>query len=250
MGHTPIMDALWYQAVDIVKHLVGCNPNLETKTHYGFTLWDHLEYETKVQGTEEGKNIMNSIKKDIVDYKNQCEDRIKSQKIMAATEKGNTKEVKDLIKKGEVVETVYPHVNTFSDGHTPLIVACRDNHPEIVELLLKAGAEVDAFDWVFKGYTIHKATYNGRPDILKMLLDSKKMTKKVINVQGHINGYTPLVDALWHGFEDCSNILLDDPRCELGFKGHDGKDEYDVALQVFGPEHSITKKIAKILNKI
>ena len=83
-----------------------------------------------------------------------------------------------------------------------------------------------------------------------MLLDSKKMTKKVINVQGHINGYTPLVDALWHGFEDCSNILLDDPRCELGFKGHDGKDEYDVALQVFGPEHSITKKIAKILNKI
>ncbi len=250
MGHTPIMDALWYQAVDIVKHIVGCNPNLETKTHYGFTLWDHLEYETKVQGTEEGKNIMNSIKKDIVDYKNQCEDRIKSQKIMAATEKGNTKEVKDLIKKGEVVETVYPHVNTFSDGHTPLIVACRDNHPEIVELLLKAGAEVDAFDWVFKGYTIHKATYNGRPDILKMLLDSKKMTKKVINVQGHINGYTPLVDALWHGFEDCSNILLDDPRCELGFKGHDGKDEYDVALQVFGPEHSITKKIAKILNKI
>jgi ankyrin repeat protein len=250
MGHTPIMDALWYQSKDIVKHLVTCNPNLETKTHYGFTLWDHLEYETKVQGTEEGKNIMNNIKKDIEEYKLKCQSMIADQKIMAATEKGDIEEVSKLIKIGESVETVYPHVNTFSDGHTPLIVACRDNHPEIVQLLLNAGAKVNVFDWVFKGFTIHKATYNGRPDILKMLLDSERMTEEVVNVQGHINGYTPLVDALWHGFEECSLILLNDPRCKLGFKGHDGKNEYDVALQVFGKEHHITKKIKEKMDNI
>ena len=37
MGHTPIMDALWYLAPDVVQHLVQCEPNLNTTTHYGFS---------------------------------------------------------------------------------------------------------------------------------------------------------------------------------------------------------------------
>jgi ankyrin repeat protein len=168
---------------------------------------------------------------------------IEEQKVMAATEKGDVELVKQLIASGNTVETVYPHVNTFSDGHTPLIVAARDNHLDIVKLLLDAGAEVDVFDWVFKGYPIHKATYNGRPDVLKVLLSSPKMTSKVINVQGRINGYTPLTDALWHGFEECANILLDHPECNLGNVAHDGKDELAVAEQVFGVDHNLTKRI-------
>lgn len=243
MGHTPIMDALWYLAPDVVKHLVSCKPNLNTKTHYGFTLWDHLEYETKVQATPEGKATMAAIKSDIEGYRDQCLSLIEEQKVMAATEKGDVELVKQLIASGNTVETVYPHVNTFSDGHTPLIVAARDNHLDIVKLLLDAGAEVDVFDWVFKGYPIHKATYNGRPDVLKVLLSSPKMTSKVINVQGRINGYTPLTDALWHGFEECANILLDHPECKLGNVAHDGKDELAVAEQVFGVDHNLTKRI-------
>jgi ankyrin repeat protein len=243
MGHTVIMDALWYKAPEMVNHIVSCKPNLETKTHYGFTLWDHLAYETGVQGTEEGKAVMNKISDDLTRYRDECNSIIKEQSIMAATEKGDIELVKKLIKEGQPINTVYQHVNSFSDGHTPLIVAARDNHPEIVEMLLDAGAEVDVYDWVFKGYPIHKATYNGRPDILKTLLDSPKMTKKVVNVQGKINGYTPLIDALWHGFVECADILLAHPDCELGYKGHDGKNELDISLQVFGPEHHITKII-------
>jgi ankyrin repeat protein len=243
MGHTPIMDALWYQAKDIVKHLVQCNPNLETRTHYGFTLWDHLDYETKAQGTDEGKKIMESIRYDIETYRDDCKALIASQKVMNATEKGDTDQVGQLIGHGELVDTIYPHVNTFSDGHTPLLVACRDNHPEIVGLLLKAGAEVDVYDWIFKGYPIHKATYNGRADILKILLESPKMTEKIINVQGLINGYSPLLDALWHGFEDCARILLDHPDCKVGLCGHDGRNELDIAELTFGKQHSLTQLI-------
>ncbi|MGO9156116.1 hypothetical protein [Mycobacterium sp.] len=66
----------------------------------------------------------------------------------------------------EGVNTVYLHVNTFSDGHTPMLIAARDDHAEIVGELLKAGAEVRVVDWVFKGSAIHQATYNGRPEIL------------------------------------------------------------------------------------
>jgi ankyrin repeat protein/ketosteroid isomerase-like protein len=243
MGHTPIMDALWYLAPDVVKHIVSCKPNLNTKTHYGFSLWDHLEYETKVQATAEGKATMAAIKSDIEGYRDECLAKIEEQKVMAATEKGDAELVKKLIAEGTTVETVYPHVNTFSDGHTPLIVAARDNHLDIVKLLLEAGAEVDVFDWVFKGYPIHKATYNGRPDVLKTLLSSPKMNSKVINVQGQINGYTPLTDALWHGFEECANILLDHPDCKLGNVAHDGKDELAVSEQVFGKDHALTQRI-------
>jgi len=243
MGHTPIMDALWYLAPEVVRHLVSCKPNLNTKTHYGFSLWDHLEYETKVQATDEGKQTMAQIKSDIEGYRDQCQQIIANQKVMAATEKGDAKAVQTLINDGEEVNTVYPHVNTFSDGHTPLIVAARDNHLDIVKLLLAAGSEVDVFDWVFKGYPIHKATYNGRPDVLKALLSSDKMTGKVINVQGQINGYTPLTDALWHGFEECANILLDHPECRLGNIAHDGKDELAVSEQVFGMNHPLTERI-------
>lgn len=243
MGHTPIMDALWYLAPDVVKHIVSCKPNLNTKTHYGFSLWDHLEYETKVQATEGGRKIMARIKAEIEGYRDECQAEIVKQEIMAATEKGDTETVKKLIKEGAEVETVYPHVNTFSDGHTPLIVAARDNHLDIMKLLLEAGAEIDVHDWIFKGSPLHKATYNGRPDILRVLLGSPKINEELINVKGQINGYTALIDALWHGFDECANILLDHPLCRLGNVGHDGKDELAVAEQVFGVDHPLTKRI-------
>jgi len=247
MGHTPIMDALWYLAPDVVQHLVQCEPNLNTTTHYGFSLWDHLDYETNVQSTDTGKEIMATIRANLESYKEECQNRIQSQSIMKAIESGDTQRVKTLIESGENIEAVYPHVNTFSDGHNPLIIAARDNHLDIVRLLIDAGADVDVFDWVFKGYPLHKATYNGRPDVLREILKSPKINKDVVNVKGQINGYTPLIDALWHGFEECAQILLDHPMCTLGHVAHDGKNEYDVACQVFGVEHPLTEKIKGLI---
>ena len=248
MGHTPIMDALWYLAPDVVQHLVQCEPNLNTTTHYGFSLWDHLDYETNVQSTDTGKEIMAKIRANLESYKEECQSRIQSQSIMKAIANGDTQTVKTLIESGENIEAVYPHVNTFSDGHNPLIIAARDNHLDIVRLLIDAGANVDVFDWVFKGYPLHKATYNGRPDVLREILKSPKITENVVNVKGQINGYTPLIDALWHGFEECAQILLDHPMCTLGHIAHDGKNEYDVACQVFGAKHALTEKIKGRIN--
>ena len=66
------------------------------------------------------------------------------------------------------------------------------------------------------------------------------MTAKIVNVQGRINGYSPLHDALWHGFEDCAKLLLNDPRCLLGLVGHDGKDELAICSEVFGVDHPLS----------
>ena len=241
MGHTPIMDALWYKSAPMIELLLQYGPNIETKTHYGFSLWDHLNYEAKAQGTEAGKQLFAAIESLIYTYRDNCAKIIEDQALLAATQKGNIEAAKQAIQKNILdLEQRHPHVNSFSDGHTALLIACRDNHPEIVDLLLEAGAEVDSFDWIFKGYTIHKATYNGRSDILKKLLASPKMTAKVVNAQGRINGYSPLHDALWHGFEDCARLLLDDPRCLLGLIGHDGKDELAICTEVFGGDHPLS----------
>jgi ankyrin repeat protein len=244
MGHTPIMDALWYKSAPMIEQLLQYGPNIETKTHYGFSLWDHLNYEAAAQGTEAGKQLFAAIESLIYAYRDACTQIIERQALLAATQKGDTESVRvAILADPNNLEQRHPHVNSFSDGHTALLIACRDNHPAIVDLLLEAGAEVDSFDWIFKGYTIHKATYNGRADILKKLLNSPKMTVKVVNAQGRINGYSPLHDALWHGFEDCARLLLDDARCQLGLVGHDGKDELAICMEVFGEDHALTEKV-------
>jgi len=138
-----------------------------------------------------------------------------------------------LLRDGAAPHTVYPHVNSFADGHTPLLVAARDGHTELVADLLAAGAPVLVEDWVFKGAPIHKATYNGNAGILKLILTAPDVD---IDVQGPINGYTPIHDALWHGFVDCAEILLE-AGARLDLKGHDGKRPLEVAIDTLGDDH-------------
>jgi uncharacterized protein len=163
---------------------------------------------------------------------------------MAAVKAGDAETVKRLIAEGADVNTNYPVVNTFYDGHTPLLVAARDCHAQIVRELLKAGAQVRVEDWVFKGAPIHKAiyngaTYNGNPEILRMLVEHPGTD---IDVQGPINGYTPIHDALWHGYTECAEILLEAGAC-LDPIGHDGKTPLAVAIDVYGPEADIVKRL-------
>ncbi|WP_294540627.1 ankyrin repeat domain-containing protein [uncultured Rhodoblastus sp.] len=238
MGHTAVMDALWYKWPELVKLLVDRGQNLYFSTHYGFTLVDHLNFELNVNVGEEKKKFERV--KEIIDAGKARNDRlIAEQEVMAATSKGDLDEVKRLIAAGADVNAVYPHMDSFFDGHTPLLVAARDGHTEIVRELLQAGAKVRVFDWTFKGSPIHKATYNGNLPILKMLVAHPDID---INVQGPINGYTPLHDALWHGFVECAEVLVN-AGASLTLRGHDGKLPLDVAIEVTGAESGIANLI-------
>ncbi|WP_299407960.1 ankyrin repeat domain-containing protein [Acaryochloris sp. IP29b_bin.148] len=238
MGHTPIMDALWYKWPELVKLLVDHGQNLYFGTHYGFALEDHIAFELNVNQGEE-KQKFETIKAVIDSGKARDQNAIAEQTVMASTNKGDLDAVKQLIASGANVNTVYPHMNSFLDGHTPLIVAARDNHGDIVQELLKAGAHVRVEDWVFKGAPIHKATYNGNPSILKMLVEHPNID---LDIQGPINGYTPLHDALWHGFVECAEILVN-AGARLDLRGHDGKLPLDIAIEVCGETSDIVNLI-------
>jgi uncharacterized protein len=238
MGHTPIMDALWYKWPELVKLLVDRGQNLYFSTHYGFTLVDHLNFELNVNVGEEKKKF--EVIKEIIDQGKARNDRlIADQAVMAATNKSDLAEVKRLIASAADVNTVYPHMDSFLDGHTPLLVAARDGHTDIVRELLQAGAKVRVIDWTFKGSPIHKATYNGNVPILKLLVEHPDID---LDIQGAINGYTPLHDALWHGFVECAEILVN-AGASLTLRGHDGKTPLDVAIEVSGADSSIAKLI-------
>ena len=63
-----------------------------------------------------------------------------------------------------------------------------------------------------------------------------------IDFQGSTNGYTPLHDALWHGFEECARAVVE-AGARLDLVGHDGKTPLDLAVEVFGDDHPLTETI-------
>lgn len=106
------------------------------------------------------------------------------------------------------------NANIEDKGHknesTPLIEACDNGHEQIVELLLKHGANVNAK--AANGNTpMHYAVQHNYTGILKLLLKYAP-----INGGGGLkleepneNGHTPLMEAASFGFVECAKLLIE-----------------------------------------
>ncbi|SDC90706.1 ankyrin repeat domain-containing protein [Actinokineospora iranica] len=236
-GHTPLLDAFWYKHPEIVGYLLDRNAGLNLATHYGFSMREHFEYAINVNtlGREKllaGEALLRRrIEAD--------EHEVKRQKLMAAVTDGDLIAVQVLLANGADVDARFPVLNGFNDLHTPLLVASRDGHTEIVRALIAAGADINATEPTFGACPLHKAVYNGHADITRILVDTPGID---IDFQGATNGYTPLHDALWHGFEECSRILIE-AGARLDLVGHDDKTPLDMAVDVFGADHPLTKTL-------
>ena len=86
---------------------------------------------------------------------------------------------------------------------------------------------------------MHKAVYNGHAGITKLLCKTEGID---LNYRGGTNGYTPLHDALWHGYEECAQILIE-AGSDLTIEGDDGKKPIDIALEIFGKTHDIVSAL-------
>lgn len=241
-GHTALMDAIWFKQAGCCRYLLENDAAIGIPANYGFTIDEHIDFELKVNRQQNEKEKLLKIKRYLEERR--MDDREKAGKdLFKAVLNNDLAGVKAAVSAGADIEMRYPVVNGFNDGHTPLIIASRENEADIVRYLLEQGADVNAIEPVFGAVALHKATYNGLFVILKILLSAPGIN---INYQGYTNGYTPLHDALWHGFDECADILLDS-GADVYIKGHDGKLPVDIAEEVFGSKASITNKIRKCM---
>lgn len=241
-GHTALMDAIWFKEVECCKYLLDSDADIGIPTYYGFNIDDHIDFAIKVNNEKKEKEKLRRIKEYVEERRERDKKRADEPLFKAVLDNDLTR-VKAAVLEGADIEMRYPMVNGFNDGHTPLIIASRENEADIVRYLLEQGADANAIEPVFGAVPLHKATYNGLPVILKILLAVEGID---VNYQGYTNGYTPLHDALWHGFSECADMLLD-YGVDLFIEGHDGKLPIDIAVDVFGEKAAITNKIRKIM---
>ncbi|WP_051877423.1 ankyrin repeat domain-containing protein [Streptomyces natalensis] len=198
-GHTPLMDALWYKWPEVVAVLLDHQAGLNLSTHYGFSMREHFEYELNVNSR--GKDKLLAAERLLKDRTQSDTAAAQAQQLMGAVVAGDLDAVRGQLSEGAAVDARFPVVNGFNDGHTPLLVACRDGHEEIARELIAAGADVNATEPTFGAVPLHKAVYNGHAGITALLVDTPGTD---LDLQGITNGYTPLHDALWHGYEGCA----------------------------------------------
>ncbi len=235
-GHTPLMEAMWFKFVDIVEYLLERDARLSVPTHYGFSLADHLAYELKVNQKPGERAKLQAIDDAVKRRQARDQASLTRNPLMDAVAADDTLRIQSLLEAGHPVDARAPCLGDFNDGHTPLLVAVRDGHFAAAECLLAAGADPNAVEPTFLAVPLHKATYNGRADMTELLLRQPGIR---IDYQGPTNGYTPLHDALWHGFEACARLLID-AGADLGLRGHDGKRPIDLADDVFGGDSALS----------
>ncbi len=90
------------------------------------------------------------------------------------------------------------------EGLTPLMMAAGLGQPQLVDLLLTAGAQVLAVEPRMGATALHKAAQSGNADVTGLLLDHGAF----IDQQSPVLGDTPLMDAVLHKHEEVVRLLL------------------------------------------
>ncbi|XP_018427600.1 PREDICTED: ankyrin repeat domain-containing protein 6 isoform X2 [Nanorana parkeri] len=118
-----------------------------------------------------------------------------SERLLVAAYKGQVDNVVQLINKGAKV-AVTKH------GRTPLHLAAHKGHLNVVQILIKAGCELNIQD---DGHqtALHRASVVGHSDILAVLIQEGCALDRQDK-----DGNTALHEAAWHGFSQSVKLLV------------------------------------------
>lgn len=223
-GHTPLVEAIWFTSDAIVEFLLGRNARVERTTYYGFTIDQHIAFALMANKGKDSEARLNRIKQ-LVEARRAKDEAAQSNPLLAAAHADKIDDFRKALAEKPNLEAIYPVIGTLDDGHTALLIAARNGNLEMVQELIAAGANVNAVEPVFGAVPLHKATYNGHEKITEALTRASGIN---LNYQGPSNGYTPLLDALWHGYAGCARILLA-AGARKDIAGYDGLYPIDMA---------------------
>ena len=153
------------------------------------------------------------------------------QALMEAAFTGNLDEVERLVSEGAAVDVFDP------EHRTPMMFAAFNGHTPVVGYLLEKGAQVDTKD--ISGRTALMYASSGPfAETVGLLL--KRGAK--VNVQGTLEGFTPLMTAAAEGLVDVVRLLLG-AGADREIKDKDG----DTALS-FAQQNGHTEVVALLEN--
>ncbi|KAK2856667.1 hypothetical protein Q5P01_005402 [Channa striata] len=118
-----------------------------------------------------------------------------SEQLLVASHKGQADNVVQLINKGAKVA-----VTKF--GRSPLHLAAYKGHIEVVQILLKAGCDLDIQD-DGKQTALHRGAMVGHRDVIRALIQEGCALDRQDK-----DGNTALHEVSWHGFSQCVKLLV------------------------------------------
>ena len=138
--------------------------------------------------------------------------------LMSAVKSNDAKAAARLISQGADVNEL------DANGDPPLIQAAYLGHTEIVELLLKAGADVTVVDPGMKATALHAAAYAGRTEPARLLIQHGID----VDAQGPYNGYSALHDAIWQNNVETAAVIIE-AGADLTLRNHEGQTPLEMA---------------------
>jgi uncharacterized protein len=221
LGNTALMDAVLHKQEDGVRTLLSYGAKTSIRNHWDQTALDLAE-----------NDGLDSIARLIRDKVSANEAKVLRSDLVLAAKAGDVGEVKRLLAAGVDVNQRMPITGTHDDDYTPVGIAAREGHAEIVALLRDAGADVRQVVGLMKGTPFHEAAYFGHADVINVLSQTGSETAEQpdVDAQGPYNGLTALHDAAWHGHLDAVRSLIK-AGARLDLLGHAGLTPRALALQ-------------------
>jgi ankyrin repeat protein len=152
-------------------------------------------------------------------------------KFLEAVEEGDLDKIKKIFNKPGF------NVNVKDkDGNTPLIIASREGHTDIVKVLLDKGADIDVVDKSSIGTTALIIALKGSHTDIAELLVEKGADVKIKDR----HGFTALMCASYFGYTKMVKLLIE-KGADINAKEVGGKTAFDLAKN---------EEIRKLLGKM
>lgn len=222
LGHTALMDAVVYKHDAAARLLLKRGARTVIRNHWGETALDLAL-----------RDRLDVIAR-LIEAKDEADDvEVRAQPLVPAIKAGDIEEVRRLVAANAAVNARLPMVGSPDDDYTPLAIAAREGHADIVRVLLEAGADSRRVIGLFGGTALHEACYFGHTEVVTAMTEGRKragVRSSQLDAQGALNGMTPLHDAVWHGHLETARVLVEAGH-PLDLRTHAGLTPRELAVR-------------------